>query len=163
MLAMTETIVVETSGDGLIVDKSRQYKPSAGQCAQCGHFKTWEFKITNPKTGKQIPGHVTKEGFKIGDGNCPYWNNISKMNTKKAEKKSTVQVRPAGTWINEIAGAAMAQQPVVKNPDPASTPDLPAEKKLSVLITIGTMNIMVTRNEALGIAKYILDQLVKQA
>ncbi len=55
------------------VDQSRKYPTSAGQCDKCGYFKTWAFKIVNPKTGKQVPGHVTKEGFKINDGDCPFY------------------------------------------------------------------------------------------
>nr|MDO8109680.1 hypothetical protein [Candidatus Sigynarchaeota archaeon] len=82
---MSETERIETTGDGLVIDKSKQYKTNVGQCAQCGHYKTWEFKVVNSKTGKGMPGHVTKEGFKIGDGNCPYWNKIAAMNAVKAE------------------------------------------------------------------------------
>lgn len=55
------------------VDRTRKYAVNAGQCDKCKFFKTWAFKITNPKTGKQMPGHVTEEGYKIGDGSCPYW------------------------------------------------------------------------------------------
>ncbi len=55
------------------VDQGRKYPTSAGQCDKCGYFKTWAFKIVNPKTGKQVPGHVTKEGFKINDGDCPFY------------------------------------------------------------------------------------------
>ncbi|NMC06636.1 MAG: hypothetical protein GYA24_15570, partial [Candidatus Lokiarchaeota archaeon] len=55
------------------IDQSRKYPTSAGQCDKCGYYKTWAFKIVNPKTGKQVPGHVTRDGFKINDGDCPFY------------------------------------------------------------------------------------------
>ncbi|HME55745.1 MAG TPA: hypothetical protein VKM55_26300 [Candidatus Lokiarchaeia archaeon] len=112
---MTESIEVETTGDGLFIDKSKQFKANAGQCPQCGHYKTWEFRIANPKTGKQMPGHVTKEGFKIGDGNCPYWENISKINAKKTDRKIAAQPRPAGSWIGDITGPAQPVRATVQS------------------------------------------------
>ena len=57
------------------IDYSRQYKVNAGRCDRCGNYKTWEFKFTNPRTGKGMPGHVTEEGYKIGDGGCPYYSS----------------------------------------------------------------------------------------
>nr|MDO8109190.1 hypothetical protein [Candidatus Sigynarchaeota archaeon] len=64
------------------VDESRKYRVNAGQCDKCGYFKSWDFKITNPKTGKGLPGHVTKDGFKINDGDCPFYALI-KAKTKE--------------------------------------------------------------------------------
>ena len=66
------------------LDKSKQYSPNAGECKYCGNLKTWDFRIENPKTGKMIPGHISKEGYKINDGDCPYWA-IIKMK-KKAQQ-----------------------------------------------------------------------------
>nr|MDO8113271.1 hypothetical protein [Candidatus Sigynarchaeota archaeon] len=150
---MTESAQVEPSGDGLVVDTTKQYKPSAGQCPQCGHYKTWDFKITNPKTGKGMPGHVTKEGFKIGDGNCPYWNNLQKLNAAKAEKKAQAATR------QPPAPAGQAMQNVVTSmaPRQASQQAIPAEG--FVLVTIGTMRVELARSEAVRIAKEIIDQL----
>ena len=61
---------------GLAVDESKKYasgdsKGSAGRCEKCGFFKTWGAKIKNEKSGKDMPAHVTTEGFKIGNGDCP--------------------------------------------------------------------------------------------
>lgn len=61
---------------GLAVDESKKYasgdsKGSAGRCDKCGFYKTWGTKIKNEKSGKDMPSHVTIEGFKIGNGDCP--------------------------------------------------------------------------------------------
>ncbi|MHA1369554.1 MAG: hypothetical protein ACTSRA_07585 [Promethearchaeota archaeon] len=71
-------MVVELE-ETIIIDKSRTYAVNAGKCNYCGYYRTWEFKVLNPKTGKLIPGHVTEEGFKINDGSCPYWSNLKKQ------------------------------------------------------------------------------------
>ncbi|MHA1793839.1 MAG: hypothetical protein ACTSVI_14445 [Promethearchaeota archaeon] len=71
----------------LKVDTSRAYPVNAGQCKYCGFFKTWGFRVENPKTGNKVPGHVTKEGFKIGDGQCPYW-----INKKKSFKENRKEI-----------------------------------------------------------------------
>lgn len=57
----------------LDIDISKTYKLDAGQCEKCGYYKTWGFRVLNPKSGKMMPGHVTSEGYKLGDGNCPFW------------------------------------------------------------------------------------------
>nr|MDO8119113.1 hypothetical protein [Candidatus Sigynarchaeota archaeon] len=49
----------EPSLDGLIVDKTTYYRINAGQCTRCGHYKSWSLPITDPRTGHQMPGHVT--------------------------------------------------------------------------------------------------------
>ncbi len=163
---MTETTNVEQSSDGLLVDKSRQYKANAGQCQQCGFFKTWEFKVVNLKSGKGMPGHVTKDGFKIGDGNCPYWGNLAKMNAAKAEKKKAAaeKPQPPGTWIQEITGSrdvastALPASPPPLAP-PVSSPGTAVQQIPVVKITIGSMRVELSTAEALRIAKDILDQL----
>ena len=60
------------------VDRSKTYRVNAGRCEHCGNFKTWDFRIPNPKSGKMMPGHVTEEGYKIDDGGCPYWAAVKK-------------------------------------------------------------------------------------
>lgn len=72
---MTSATTVQEE-PAITIDTSRQYEINAGKCEHCGNFKTWQFKIPNPKTGKMMPGHVTAEGFKINDGDCPYWAAI---------------------------------------------------------------------------------------
>jgi hypothetical protein len=68
------------------VDKSRDYKVNAGRCNNCGFYKTWEFRVKNPKSGKMMPGHVTEDGHKIDNGECPYWTEIKGAHAK-AEKE----------------------------------------------------------------------------
>jgi hypothetical protein len=75
------------------IDQSRRYKvDTSGPCERCGYYKTWEFRVLNPKSGKMMPGHVTQEGFKVGDGNCPFWGSIRK---NKAEKPVPQPAAPA--------------------------------------------------------------------
>jgi hypothetical protein len=53
------------------VDTSKKHPCNAGQCTYCGHFKTWAHKVRNPKSGNMMPGHVTADGYLIGNGECP--------------------------------------------------------------------------------------------
>lgn len=80
------TLEQATPQEGPKIDESTKYRLNAGKCDKCGNFKTWDFKILNEKTGKQVPGHVTKDGFKIDDGDCPYWSAL-----RKGEKPAAVQ------------------------------------------------------------------------
>ncbi|HME54345.1 MAG TPA: hypothetical protein VKM55_19120 [Candidatus Lokiarchaeia archaeon] len=166
---MTETMQVDPTSEDLVVDKTKQFKPNAGQCSQCGHYKTWEFRIANQKTGKQMPGHVTKEGFKIGDGNCLYWFNISKMNAKKVEKKVTAGPRPAGTWIQDIAGSTQVVTQAKSTRQaiqviPSQVPEVPPQLAESdaIMVKIGPMMIKLGRKDALVAARNILEQLAAQ-
>ncbi|MFX0100335.1 MAG: hypothetical protein ACFFCS_12205 [Candidatus Hodarchaeota archaeon] len=74
------------------VDKSRTYEINAGKCEHCGNFKTWDYRVQNQKSGKMMPGHVTEEGFKINDGDCPYWAAMrAKRKINGAKNQTTVQ------------------------------------------------------------------------
>lgn len=89
------------------IDKSKTYEINAGQCQHCGNYKTWQFRVKNPKSGKMMPGHVTAEGFKINDGDCPYWAAIRAKKQAKSKNvpakipgstnasKGTLKVKPA--------------------------------------------------------------------
>nr|MDO8112951.1 hypothetical protein [Candidatus Sigynarchaeota archaeon] len=111
-----------------------------------------EFKIVNPKTGKGMPGHVTKEGFKIGDGNCPYWNNLQKLNAAKAEKRAQAVRQPpapaGSTMQNAVSSMARGQATQQTIPAPGF-----------VIVTVDTMRIELARSEAVRIAKEIIEQL----
>jgi hypothetical protein len=68
------------------------YKINAGKCTKCGNYKTWDFKVENPATGKMMPGHVDKNGNKLGDGDCPEFSKNTgdkKPADKKDEKPKT--------------------------------------------------------------------------
>ncbi|MBN2149856.1 MAG: hypothetical protein JW839_00290 [Candidatus Lokiarchaeota archaeon] len=119
--------------DGLPVDTGTRYKLDAGQCKECGQYKTWGFKVQNEKTGKMMPGHVTAEGFKIGEGDCPKWARIAAANRKRAEQRAVgaagagaaPPARP-GAWIQEVAGSgavASAAGPPQAAPSPAAVPE----------------------------------------
>jgi hypothetical protein len=73
-----------------------------------------------------MPGHVTAEGFKIGEGDCPKWAKLADINKKKAEKRATgaPAAPPApGAWIQEITGGRAAS--VVQSPAFVSAPGQP--------------------------------------
>ena len=110
-----------TTAEGFTVDASVKYEIDAGQCEACGYFKTWKYKVPNKKSGKMMPGHVTADGFKIGEGDCPKWAKIADMNKKKAEKRASGTPgapQAPGTWIKEIVGvpAGAAAASVVNSP-----------------------------------------------
>lgn len=50
-------------------------KASAGKCDKCGFFKTWQFKVLNPSSGKYMPAHINstngQDAEVLGDGDCP--------------------------------------------------------------------------------------------
>jgi hypothetical protein len=47
------------------------YKANAGTCDKCGFEKTWETKISNPKSGKMMPAHIDDQGaLLMGTGGC---------------------------------------------------------------------------------------------
>jgi len=76
--------------EGWPVDTTEAFK-ILEQCKNCGQYKTWGFTVINSKTGKNVPGHVTKEGFKIGEGDCPFYN---KPNGEQSKPASTKQLPP---------------------------------------------------------------------
>ncbi len=124
------------AADGFPVDASTKYKLDAGQCKACGYYKTWGFKVQNTKSGKMMPGHVTAEGFKIGEGDCPKWAKIADMNKKKAASGITAPPAPPqpGAWIQEITGGTGAASSV-NSPAFASgaAPAMPSGQPTGVL------------------------------
>ena len=60
------------------------YRSNAGQCDKCGNFKTWDFRVPNPKTGKLVPGHIDEHGHKLGDGDCPFYSKFPKKRDEAA-------------------------------------------------------------------------------
>lgn len=171
------------TADGLPVDASEKYAIDAGKCEACGYFKTWGFKVQNKKSGKMMPGHVTAEGHKIGEGDCPKWAKISSMNAKKAEKKAatTVSVPPVpGAWIAEITGkpagaaasssvnspAFVSGQALLANQKPvpaqsAQPVQQPSEPGPVVAFTVNGFTITTSVAQALGVVEQIAASLRK--
>jgi hypothetical protein len=158
------------------VDKARKYPTSAGQCDKCGYFKTWAFKIVNPKSGKQVPGHVTKEGFKINDGDCPFYSLLK----RKAEGQ------PAGEFTGEPEPRADGsnREPLdleTPAPKPAATAAKPAATRKAatqggeqrfqlafsrdddtITATIGPCATKMSKADAVLAVKVLLDLLVDE-
>jgi hypothetical protein len=81
-------------------EKETFYPINAGKCDKCGYYKTWGFKVRNPKTGKMMPGHVTEDGIKIGNGECPYYANRNTTSFPPAELDDPVDTaHHSGTWM----------------------------------------------------------------
>nr|MDO8112677.1 hypothetical protein [Candidatus Sigynarchaeota archaeon] len=138
------------------VDESRKYRVSAGQCEKCGYFKTWDFKIVNPKSGKGLPGHVTKEGFKINDGDCPFYALL---------KAKTEAKEPA---VQEEAPAQVVQAPATPvAPKKATQP--PATKAAltfsgdgnTIIATIGACSATLSRDSAIKACRDLLTMVVE--
>jgi hypothetical protein len=153
---MTDTLKpVMATPDGLVIDTSRQYKTNANQCPKCGHFKTWEFTVLNSTTGKQIPGHVTKEGFKIGNGDCPYYEKLSKAKTRKQERKYQPSLAPAQNVASSMSITSTQSQQTQQVP---RSPGSQSSNEIS--ITIGSIKVVMVMKDALQVAKDILDQVI---
>jgi hypothetical protein len=138
---MTESATpAATTPEGFPIDASTKYKIDAGQC-ECGYYKTWGFKVQNKKSGKMMPGHVTAEGFKIGEGDCPRWAKLASINKMKAEKKATAGTpQPPGTWIQEInhpLGTASAANSTVIARAATATAATPVGKPTGVIEQAG--------------------------
>ncbi len=120
------------------------------------------------------PGHVTAEGFKIGEGDCPKWAKIADMNKKKAEKRATSPpaAPPApGAWIQNITGGAVAsaaQTPsftsapatgVAAQPAPVAV--LGSEPGPVIAFTVNGFTITTNMTQALGVVEQISAALRK--
>ncbi|MBN2150217.1 MAG: hypothetical protein JW839_02105 [Candidatus Lokiarchaeota archaeon] len=110
---------------GLAVDKSRKFTTGAGRCDKCGFYKTWQFKIENPKTGKGLPGHVTVDGHKIGDGQCPFYllgeDAKAKLPVESPKGVEALVNLIETTYEHEVVSPGLPQrpQPVARPADPA--------------------------------------------
>jgi len=133
------------------VDESRKYRVNAGQCDKCGYFKSWDFKITNPKTGKGLPGHVTKEGFKINDGDCPFYALIkAKAETKEPIAQDEAPVPVVQALASPTATRKADQQPATK----ASLTFSRAGE--TIIATIGTCSATLSRDGAIKVCRDLL-------
>jgi hypothetical protein len=90
------------------VDFHIRYKVTAGECDKCHYWRTWDFKVMNTRTGKMIPGHVTKDGYKVGDGSCPYWQAIDRA---RAANPSRLDMLITESIANGIQPGLTKQQP----------------------------------------------------
>ena len=153
------------------VDQGRKYPTSAGVCDKCGYFKTWAFKIVNPKTGKQVPGHVTKEGFKINDGDCPFYALLKQKAAGRADQEPQAAAEGQGTVHEPLdleASAPAATPAKVARPAAAkkvpATPgqhfDLTVELQGGEIVAkIGPCATTVTRADAAALAKVLIDMV----
>ena len=128
------------------VDNARKFRINAGQCDRCGYLKSWDFKITNPKTGKQIPGHVTKEGFKINDGDCPFYALMKGKGDAKEGKENAPDIQPKP--------APEPAKPKVSRPSKPAEPATATKLGFSVngdaiIVTIGACSAMLSKQDAI--------------
>ncbi len=157
------------------VDQSHKYPTSAGQCDKCGYFKTWAFKIVNPKTGKQVPGHVTKEGFKINDGDCPFYALLKQKAAVRADAAPQDAPEGQGT-VHEPLDLDAAPAPVpakAARPAPATKQATAAQGQRfgltvsmeagEIVAKIGPCATTLTRTDAAALAKVLIDIIANQS
>nr|MDO8109380.1 hypothetical protein [Candidatus Sigynarchaeota archaeon] len=145
------------------VDRSRKYTVNGGQCERCGFFKTWEFRVQNAKTGKMMPGHVTEDGFKVGDGNCPYWAGIAKGNAERSVKKGTtggsLGVKPP--LDQDRSSIILAAKPV-ENAGLQDSGEISVQKAgTQLIITAGQIALSLDKKQAIKLARDMLASLVE--
>ena len=153
------------------VDRSRKYPTSAGQCDKCGYYKTWAFKILNPKTGKQVPGHVTKEGFKINDGDCPFYAMLKQKAAGRGDAVPQEAPKEQGATREPLDLEAQAPAPapaqVSKRAAPKSTATAASQQLALVVETrdgeivarIGPCAATLARADAARLAKVLVDMI----
>ncbi|MBD3187371.1 hypothetical protein GF325_11120 [Candidatus Bathyarchaeota archaeon] len=170
---MTTVFNQETNqSTDLPIDTSRKLTINAGKCEKCGYYKTWNFRIKNPKSGKMMPAHVNSEGFLINKGECPYWTTLRKKTKNNPTTRNTVRsVHSSGP--QNMASSSPRQPP--GNPtttDPASGTIIAQMKDIStspasvgkVKVSIGTrptVHLFLTTKEALGLAHQLLSCLIE--
>lgn len=157
---MTQMVQEGANHDAIRIDRSVKYKVNAGRCDRCGFFKTWGFKVLNPKTGKMMPGHVTEEGFKINDGDCPYWSSFKRKNHEKGNENGNRSQDRVTT--NQVANIKSERE--VFFGKPRNAPDSHAISILSMgmdtlSLTVDGVQVNLTREEALVLARRILVEL----
>nr|MDO8084067.1 hypothetical protein [Candidatus Sigynarchaeum springense] len=98
----TRPMVVEAGT--VPVEYGMRYAPNAGECDKCHYWRTWDFKVENPRTGKMIPGHVTRDGYKVGDGGCPYWQAVMQARAARPSKLDVLITGSLATGIQPALG-----------------------------------------------------------
>jgi hypothetical protein len=153
------------------VDQGRKYPTSAGQCDKCGYFKTWAFKIVNPKTGKQVPGHVTKEGFKINDGDCPFYALLKQKAAGRSDAAPQEAPEGQGAVHEPLDLDAPAPAPApARATRPAAANQAAAARDQRFALTVsmeggeivakvGPCATTLTRAEAATLAKVLIDMI----
>ncbi len=153
------------------VDQSRKYPTNAGVCDKCGYFKTWAFKIVNPKTGKQVPGHVTKEGFKINDGDCPFYALLKQKAAGRPSQEPQEAPESQGTTHDPLElDAERAPAPAkAARPAPATKQATAAQGQRfgltvsmeagEIVAKVGPCTTTLTRADAAALAKVLVDML----
>ena len=153
------------------VDQGRKYPTSAGTCDKCGYYKTWAFKILNPKTGKQVPGHVTKKDFKINDGDCPFYALLKQKAAARADPAPQEAPQGQGTVHPplDLEAPAPAPAPVRPATRAAPRPATAAQDQRFVLVVgieggvivakVGPCATTLTRAEVATLAKVLVDMI----
>jgi hypothetical protein len=173
------------------IDQSRKYKVNGGQCERCGYFKTWEFRVPNNKSGKLMPGHVTEDGFKVGNGNCPFWGSMVINNADRAQQKpaapgprlfdkqalasagsgarAQAAINPAGNGVSSTATNVNAIPMASLEPGISSfAAEIEANGGVSMqhdgnklVVSIGQVTLTIDKQQAIWLAKDLLDFLVQ--
>ncbi len=170
---MTETIQA-TAPDGIQVDTTRKYNLNAGKCEQCGQYKTWDFRVANVKTGKQLPGHVTADGYKIGDGDCPYWARIRVLNERRAAERkggataldaemarATGKQMPIGGGSTMAAAIQRVAATPIKSAPSASSPNNARQPENGITVIIHGVPVTMCEAEAVSVCRQILEAVSK--
>ncbi len=151
------------------VDRSRKYPTSAGTCDKCGYSKTWAFKILNPKTGKQVPGHVTKEGFKINDGDCPFYALLKQKAAQRADEPAQEAPQEQATTREPLDLGTPAPAPAPAQAVKRAAPKpvtVAADQRFALTVgleageivaKVGPCAATLTRAEAATLAKVLVD------
>lgn len=108
----------------------------------------------NPKTGKQIPGHVTKEGFKINDGDCPFYALLKLKGDAK-------EAKAVPTDVPSKATPEPAKTKVTKSPQsltPASGDKLGfSVNGDSIFVTLGACSVQLSKQDAIKVCRDLLN------
>lgn len=135
--------------ENVIVDSTRKYQVNAGFCEKCGYYKTWGYRIKNPKTGKMMPGHVTEDGYKIDEGECPSWKALKEKRLPKSVINETLQKSdPARQlFINEANDENESKYSIKKNGN-------------RIILSANGKSVHLGEKDALQLARSILDLII---
>lgn len=77
-------------------DPEGRYAATAGECGYCGHTKTWQLRVQNPRTGKFMPAHIDGAGRRLGTGECPHFVD---RDSASFREQSTTEGRRGGLTL----------------------------------------------------------------
>ncbi|MHA1683771.1 MAG: hypothetical protein ACTSUE_22725 [Promethearchaeota archaeon] len=160
---MTEAATTRTIDPVIKLDTTTKYNINAGKCDHCGNFKTWDFRVQNQKSGKMMPGHVNKDGFKINDGDCPYWTAMRNKKRTNGGNSYPGTIKTQPTNVNHGTTMTTSQTQAIMEQQANYGQIQCTGDRTGTQIRVSTNHpilISLNRDESLKLARELIDKLL---